>query len=150
MKKKVKIINQTGSNKTSTQQCPHCLRIFNLLTAKDHIPICEKTKNRPKPPPQKEDMEQTQRYRQVKYLRASSRTKSMANLDQSEKKEKVAKLNKSMTLKQSLKQKSLTIKNPTSPKKQDGGRISVKSTLRSSTAANAEPKHKFEQKTAAV
>ena len=53
---KPKIINDTGSLKTTTMQCPYCERIFNALTAKAHIPICQKTKNRPKPPPVKEEI----------------------------------------------------------------------------------------------
>jgi hypothetical protein len=37
---KPKIINDTGSLKTTTMQCPFCDRIFNAVTAKAHIPIC--------------------------------------------------------------------------------------------------------------
>ena len=36
--------------------CPFCLRNFNELAAQRHIPVCMKTKNRPKPPPTKYDI----------------------------------------------------------------------------------------------
>lgn len=66
------MVKQTGSLKTSTVQCPFCQRVFNCNTAKQHIPKCEKTKNRPKPPTQKDDVVQQQRLRRLKYLRAKS------------------------------------------------------------------------------
>jgi hypothetical protein len=40
--------------KVATKNCPFCKRTFNTLIADRHIPICEKTKHRPKPPPKKE------------------------------------------------------------------------------------------------
>ena len=32
-------------------QCPHCNRNFNEKAGARHIPKCEKSTNRPKPPP---------------------------------------------------------------------------------------------------
>lgn len=49
---------------TKTKQCPHCGRTFNFLTAERHIPHCQKTRARPKPPPTKEAL--TSRMRQRK------------------------------------------------------------------------------------
>lgn len=69
---KPKIIKDTGSLKTTTVECPFCSRVFNAAAAERHIPVCQRTKNRPKPPPVKEDVIQTQRYRRIKYLRARS------------------------------------------------------------------------------
>lgn len=51
-----KVVKETGSLKTSTVQCPFCQRVFNVNVAKQHIPKCEKTRNRPRPPPQKIDI----------------------------------------------------------------------------------------------
>ena len=51
------------SRKVQTKQCPHCTRFFNIVTASRHIPQCEKTKNRPKPPPTREQLVQSQQSR---------------------------------------------------------------------------------------
>lgn len=40
------------------QQCPFCKRNFNEVAAKRHIPICENTRNRAKPPPSKQELMQ--------------------------------------------------------------------------------------------
>ena len=37
-------------------RCPHCGRMFNEEAAKRHIPKCQKTKNRPKPPPSRNEV----------------------------------------------------------------------------------------------
>lgn len=40
------------------QQCPFCKRNFNEVAAQRHIPICENTRNRAKPPPSKQELMQ--------------------------------------------------------------------------------------------
>ena len=45
------------SRHTKTEQCPHCERTFNFLTAQRHIPHCAKTKAKPKPPPSKQQQQ---------------------------------------------------------------------------------------------
>ena len=39
-------------------QCPHCKRQFNEFAAMRHIPICENTRNRARPPPSKQQVMQ--------------------------------------------------------------------------------------------
>lgn len=38
------------------KKCPHCKRSFNAAVAARHIPKCEHTKSRPKPPPKTADL----------------------------------------------------------------------------------------------
>ena len=45
-----------ASLKVQTKQCPHCLRVFNVLVADDHIPKCKNIRAKPKPPPNEKDL----------------------------------------------------------------------------------------------
>lgn len=61
-KKDVEVLNpllvkDTGSSKTSMSQCPYCQRVFNVNTTKEHMLKCQRIKNKPKPPPCKDDIE---------------------------------------------------------------------------------------------
>ena len=57
-KKKIQELSDSipAQNNANMKECPHCSRKFNQKVADRHIPQCAKTKNRPKPPPTKDQV----------------------------------------------------------------------------------------------
>jgi rubrerythrin len=64
------IPSQTDSNKM--KECPHCKRSFLDNVADRHIPICQHTKHRPKPPPTKDEVAKNQDIRRSVHLSIGS------------------------------------------------------------------------------
>lgn len=60
----------------SMRTCPYCSRSFNEQAAQRHIPVCMKTKNRPKPPPTKYDIYSKSVSRQQDLKKVESKLKS--------------------------------------------------------------------------
>ena len=64
-------------DQSQKKECPHCGRSFLTNVAERHIPHCANTKNRPKPPPTKDQLAQKQDRRRTMHLRGSPNLQKM-------------------------------------------------------------------------
>mmetsp|Transcript_2602 Transcript_2602/g.4363 ORF Transcript_2602/g.4363 Transcript_2602/m.4363 type:complete len:113 (-) Transcript_2602:1288-1626(-) len=72
---------QASSDKM--KECPFCLRKFLEHVAERHMPVCEKTKYRAKPPPTKDQVEKKKDLRRSIHLKMASPKPSLGrNNDQ--------------------------------------------------------------------
>lgn len=71
--KKIQELSDTipSQNNMNMKECPYCFRKFNQKVAERHIPQCANTKNRPKPPPTKDQVKKEQENRRQTHLRIS-------------------------------------------------------------------------------